>query len=59
MPERPYVYQHYPLWITGADGVRKIVHNAEEEARETASPSPPETIEAPKRRGRPPKVREE
>lgn len=46
----PYVYHEYPKWITGADGVRKIVANADEEARETAPPPKPRaTLTLPKK----------
>ena len=34
-PPKPYVWQAYPRWVTGLDGVRKIVQNHEHEERET------------------------
>ena len=30
---KPYVYQHYPLWVTLADGSQVIAQNADHEAR--------------------------
>ncbi len=31
IPATEYRYQEYPKWVTGADGVRLVVNNANEE----------------------------
>ncbi len=32
IPATEYRFQEYPKWVTGADGVRLVVNNANEEA---------------------------